>query len=382
LLAILLVITFAIHLAAVNIASAGPLVCAFIDWRARGEVDSTLVDASRRLARLGLFTLALGILLGFALLGILWAMDEEQYLTTLGAVPTGRWWFAAAEIGFYYLCMTPYALVSKEANRSRVWLLLPLLAATNLLYHFPPLFGVVSVAAERESFHGLDLTRDVYRQIATDPQTLSRIVHHWLAALAMAGLTLTYLGSRVEKSESQGGDARPVLLGSRIALLATVIQLPVGLWVVLQLTPASQKQVLGDDPAATALLGLSLLAASLLLQALVTVSLGDTSRGAVRRSLVWMAVILVLMSGTLHRIRQQAIGPSSQAQTRPTEPGGPRRSQCTWDRVGAAQLSSFGLGSTLPWSGCWNSPWSIVSGRTLSPQGVAMRSITAPSATR
>jgi hypothetical protein len=312
-LTILLVITFAVHLAAVNIASAGPLVCAFIDWRARGDVDSPSVDASRRLARLGLFTLALGILLGFALLGILWAMDEERYLATLGRVPSDRWWFAAAEIGFYYLCMTPYALMSKGANRSRVWLLLPLLAATNLLYHFPPLFGVVSVAAERDAVHGLELTRDVYRQIATDPQTLSRIVHHWLAALALAGLTLAYLGSRGRKSESSTDDARPVLLGSRIALLATVIQLPVGLWVVLQLPPASQKQVLGDDAAATALLGLSLLAASLLLQALVTVSLGDTSRGAMRRALIWMAVVLILMSGTLHRIRQQVIEPSSQA---------------------------------------------------------------------
>jgi hypothetical protein len=307
LLAILLVITFAVHLAAVNIASAGPLVCAFIDWRAGKDSDSPLINAAQRLATLGLFTLAGGILLGFLLLAILWAMDQEQYLNTLGAVPTGRWWFAAAEIGFYYLCMTPYALVSKGANRSRVWLVLPLLAATNLLYHFPPLFGVVSVAAERESFHGLELTRDVYRQVATDPQTLSRIVHHWLAAIAMAGLTLTYLGSRGKKSESPTDDARPLLIGSRIALLATMIQLPVGLWVVLQLPPASQNQVLGDDPAGTALLGLSLLAASLLLQALVTVSLGDISPTAVRRCLVWMAVVLILMSGTLHRIRQTSV---------------------------------------------------------------------------
>jgi hypothetical protein len=322
LLAILLVITFAVHLAAVNIASAGPLVCAFIDWRAGKDAESPLLDASQRLARLGLVTLAVGIVLGFSLLTILWAIGEDSYLTTLGSVPVDRWWFAAAEIGFYYLCMTPYAFVAARPNRSRMWPVLPLLAATNLLYHFPPLFGVVSVAAERDAFHGIELTRDVYRQVVTDPQTLSRIVHHWLAAVAMAGLALMSLGHRGTKPVTHANDMRSVLWGSRIALMATVIQLPVGLWLVLELPAGSQNQVLGDDPAGTALLGVSLLAVSLLLQALVTVSLGDTSSAAVRRCFIWMAVVLVLMSGTLHQIRQKAFEPPAQSrfesESRPT----------------------------------------------------------------
>ncbi len=308
--------------------------------QARGGAiaDAAIVDAGQRLARWGLIALAFGVLLGFGLLAILWAMGEDRYLAMLGRVPVDRWWFAAAEVAFYYVCMTPYSMTAGRTKQSRAWLLLPLLAATNLLYHFPPLFGVVSVAVEREEFHGLELTRDIYRQILTDPQTLSRIVHHWLAAVAMAGLALMVIstargthktGTGTSPQPSVGNEIssrlgasprfdaapsdRPVLWGSRIALLATVIQLPVGLWVVLQLPAGMQNQLLGEDAVGTALLGVSLLGASLLLQALVTVSLGDTSRGAVQRSLVWMAVVLVLMSGTLHRIRQKAIEPSSQA---------------------------------------------------------------------
>ena len=105
--------------------------------------------------------------------------------------------------------MTPYAVTAGRANRSRAWLLLPLLAATNLLYHFPPLFGVVSVAVERDEFHGLELTREAYRQIVTDPQTLSRIVHHWLAAVAMAGLAFMWLGIRQPRtSEATNSSGR------------------------------------------------------------------------------------------------------------------------------------------------------------------------------
>jgi hypothetical protein len=327
LLTILLVVTFAVHLAAVNIASAGPLVCALVDWRGRARggaiAGAALVDAGQRLARLGLVALAFGIMLGFGLLAILWAMGEDRYLETLGLLPAGRWWFAAAEVAFYYVCMTPYAVTAGRAKRSRAWLLLPLLAATNLLYHFPPLFGVVSVAVERDEFHGLELTREAYRQIVTDPQTLSRIVHHWLAAVAMAGLAFMWLGVLQPRTTEASKGARPVLWGSRIALLATVIQLPVGLWVVLQLPAGSQEQLLGEDAVGTALLGVSLLGASLLLQALATVALGDTSRAAVRRCVLWMAVVLVLMSGTLHRVRGVRMDSNAGSEQGPARQTGP-----------------------------------------------------------
>jgi len=83
--------------------------------------------------------------------------------------------------------------------------------------------------------------------------------------------------------------------GAWLALVPTLLQLPVGLWVLLQLPLAERDALLGSDLYATGLFALALLAALRLMHQLAAVALGDTERKQIVGSLSTMALVVALM---------------------------------------------------------------------------------------
>ncbi len=72
----LFVIAFAVHLLAVNTAAAGPLIAAALEWRGTRTGDAAYTSLGRRMARLSLSSFFVGVLLGAALLVVLWRTDR------------------------------------------------------------------------------------------------------------------------------------------------------------------------------------------------------------------------------------------------------------------------------------------------------------------
>jgi hypothetical protein len=322
---LLLVAIFTIHLLAADLAMAGPLVSLWLEWRERRHGERLPGQVGRGLAWWSIGALALGVALGLLAVVVLPRVEPAAYREVFGRVPASRWWYAAGEVAFSLVCMALYAGLWNWAwfARHRWWhRLLAVLAATNLMYHFPPLFTMISTLSMRPDLRGRVLDVDLYRKLLLDGETLSRVVHHWLAGVTVAAVAAMLLGAGgwacgergrtgLGTGESEGEVRRAGLVraAARVALGATMLQIAVGVWVLLAMPSAMQSQLLGEDWIATALFGISIIAALGLMHYLSIVSLGGTSRSAVYRAAFVLAIVVFLMVATLHRARQDVLEP-------------------------------------------------------------------------
>jgi hypothetical protein len=267
------------------------------------------VAISRRLAVWSLAGFVAGILLGAVLLAILWSTDAA-YWAALHRVPEHRWWFFGGELAFYLVCMMAYVWLWNGGSRpsGRWWhRLLAVLASTNVLYHFPPLFTMLSLMCTRPNLAGAELDRSLYVELFTDAETLARLAHHWLSAITTAGIALLLLASsRSGKSQPQPqcvGRDWAATFGARAALLATALQLPTGLWLLFAAPEKTQAQLLGGEISTTIVFAIAVMIIVLLLQYLAAAALGDGSRWTAVKSAAALLVVLLLMSYVLHHTR-------------------------------------------------------------------------------
>jgi len=313
---LLLVAAFTAHLVAVNVAAAGPLFCVALEWRGMRRGDSDIMAIARRFAVLSLSGFAVGVFFGAVLLAILWYV-EPSYWAAIRRVPEHRWWFFIGEIVFYLVCMVAYVWlwnrvvgthVIASRPRGRLWHpLLAIMAATNVLYHFPPFFTMISLMKTRPELAKATLDRSLYVTLFTHAETLSRVAHHWLSSITTAGVALMLLASprhrELQPEAEQRSSDWSATFAARVALLATALQLPTGLWLLFASPAQAQSQLLGGQISTTLLFATAIFAMVLLLQSLATAALGDSSRSTAVKSAALLLVVLLLMSYVLHHTR-------------------------------------------------------------------------------
>ena len=187
--------------------------------------------------------------------------------------------------------------------------LLAIFAATNLLYHFPPLFTMISLMSTRPELASAVLDRSLYVELFTDGETLARVAHHWLSAVATTGVLVMLVGSRKDRSVDSNAPsisrAWAAIFGARAALAATALQLPAGLWLLLVSSAAVQSRLLGGDIAGMALFGSAIVAMVVMLQFIAVAALGDDSQGTAIKAAVLLILVLLLMSAVLDRMRSE-----------------------------------------------------------------------------
>src|SRR6478672_5197631 len=150
---ILLALLLAVNLLCVNVASGSPLLAAWLDWRStRG--DNSAARAAVWLARASLVALIAGTALGLIVGWLKWDADYRAlWLGPLSYKLKGaviEVVFSFALILGWWLWLPGKSGGSKTATIIRS--LLAVLAATNLLYHFPLLFSVAAhLQSERET---------------------------------------------------------------------------------------------------------------------------------------------------------------------------------------------------------------------------------------
>ena len=312
-----LVALLAAHLLAVDVASAGPLVALWCEWReARGCAAAG--RAGRFLVGAACVGLVAGGLLGLAAGWIVWDDDFRSLLGRLSSkIHFGGW-----ELLFSLVLLSvqlAWWRGDPQATRfRRLWRgLVGLLAGTNLLYHFPVLFVVISTLARRGEVAGPAITSSQFRQLLVESEVLARTTHFALAAFAVTGTLWMLYGLRLHAAARSGDPShldqaahddsgrRIVLWGARLALIPTFLQMLVGLWVVTAVDPAAQQRLLGGDLVAAGLLAASVLLSLWMMHVLAAIALGEVQPSKVRRGVLLMVLVVALMTGTSHRALRQ-----------------------------------------------------------------------------
>lgn len=314
-MAVLHTILMGLHLLAVNVAAAGPLVCIWLYSRA-GQGDACADQVGRRLAWASFYSLLVASAIGGLLVVLAWFDQQTGYWQAVGRFSSREYGFAAAELVFSFVCLWIYAR-TWDRWLTRPWLhgLVAVLSATNLLYHFPPLMTVLGELAVRPELAAEEtITHAVFRQLMVRPDVLAQVLHFMVASLAVSGWALMCVARQERGQESTVESQEPkdvttsydrlVSAGAWIALAASLAQLAVGVWVLMVLPITTRYLLLGNDWLTTGLFVLAIVASFAMLHLLATVALGDTSDVAVRRSGMLILIVVLLMVAMMSRVRR------------------------------------------------------------------------------
>jgi len=304
LLSILLVSS---HLLAMNLATAGPLLALWLRCR-RGGDDPLSQQIGLAVVGISLAGLLVGMLLGGA--AILFAPDEGLWNALL-RFPASAYWYGAAELAFSALCLLGMVAVWHRGGWWK-WLVgvLAMLSVTNLSYHFPPWMLVISNLASDPGWAAGELfDRAQLLPLMLREEVLALSVHVVMSSIAVAACGVLWLVARkdAETIESPGG--RQIARGAAIcALVVSVLQIPIGVWVLLSLPAGGRNALLGDSLLASLLFIASLLLVFRLLQRLFSVAMGEFDRKQVQH-VVWLLIaVVVMMTASMRLSREAAAG--------------------------------------------------------------------------
>jgi hypothetical protein len=291
-----------LHLVCVNLASAGPLLCPLLQWRSSG--DDALARVGRRLVAWSLVAFFVGGAVGL-LHGWMWWKSAPDRLAGALERLSSKVHFGLWELAFYVACMAIYWAWWKFSPPRRVaaklaHALLAFMAATNLLWHFPPLMTIlVHTAANAPT--GDAITSSEFRSLMFSATILPRCVHVWLASLAVAGISLALLAALERRKNLSDSPAleRATRTGGHIALIATLLQALVGAWVLFASPSLEQSRLMGGNIWATLLLLASVAAALWLMHLLATIAMGEIELKQLFTAAAIMTLVIFTMSATL-----------------------------------------------------------------------------------
>lgn len=293
-----LTVVVALHLTVVYVAMMGPLVCLWLQWRARRDDLAARLD--RYFLRLSVLSMLVAAMLGGLALLLIGRLFPSAYLAAARVLPERRYWYGGVELVFSLGCFV-LALATPQGavfSRTRFWIrwLATLLGGTNLVYHFPTLFVMLGVLCVRPDHWGHEIK---FTALLADGEVLARVAHHLFAALVVTGMAAAWYGARRGREESLA-----IVWGARLSAIAMVCQLLSGLWLVMALPVDTRQRLLGEDTLAAGLFGLSLLATLVVLPRLVAMALGHVERRHAFASLALLLVTLLLMTATRHQTRE------------------------------------------------------------------------------
>jgi hypothetical protein len=315
------------HLLAVNLAAAGPLASLVVESTAARRGLTAGDEIARRVASGALLAFFAGAAIGGGLLWVLWLRQSDPFVAAMLRFSPSKLWFAGAELAFYAACQAIYVWMwprpwRKTPAGRATHRALAVLAATNLLYHFPPMMVVIADVATGQLDAPGVIDAAAYRRLAFTPAVLSRSLHHILSAVALAGLYAVVVAWLAAGRQAEAATGQPqrraAAWGGRISLAATMLQIPVGVWVLLALD--NSRAVMGGDWAATGSFIAAVVAALGLMHHLAALAFGDVHRNSVRSAVTLFVVVVLLMTSTLVLARRgehrtsptgQAIAPAS-----------------------------------------------------------------------
>lgn len=280
-----------------NIACAGPLIAVWLSWQ--GPDDSLRSSLGRQLMWLSIVSLSLGMLTG----GLMLLSSPSEGLTlALKRFPASAYWFAGAELLFSLVCMliglALWSCVSKW------WLaLLAFATSTNLFYHFPPLMAMIGELASNPNWTDIDIiNRPDVLQLMRHSEVLSLTFHFGMSSFAVSAIVVLALIARHPLND---GALTPMARKSAlIALVASMSQVPIGVWLLTSLSNTSRSALMGDNLFASMAFILAILGTIKLLQTLFSIALGQTDSKTLRTAVTHVCGVVLLMTTSLRLSRE------------------------------------------------------------------------------
>lgn len=305
-------LTLAAHLLCVNLAAAGPLICIWLDCMGRRRQHSDLwATAVTKMALASLLALQAGVVFGLLSAGWLYHQQNTAYLDAFLRVQSRALW-GVAEIAFSLVCLLTYFAWARYGRREARWQrvvhrTLAVATATNLLYHFPPLFAILSELAQLPDQPGKVSSAD-FRDWLMEPLVIAKSLHVWGASLAVAGIFCAVVAPRFPEEQYKNG-LNPIRSGGICwCLLATTTQLFSGMGIIMYLPNTAQFQLTGGSLGDTALLVVSVLLTFRLMQQSVSPAFGRATSREANLLMGHVVLVVVLMTGTLLQIQTRAPG--------------------------------------------------------------------------
>lgn len=291
------------HLLANALAGGGLLVAGIAPlWSRRGGA----ADAQRRLAIASAWAMGIGLLTGGLGVSLVLVDGDPSYESAAARVPLGSYGMLAAEWAFTAALLAVYlAWWDRLRHVPILHSFIALVASTNFLYHFPTMMIVLGRLAEAPHAAAPVVTRDVFRDVISEPHLLAKTLHFWALSLLAAGVTLWWL------ARDRGVQAaRVVALAGALAMFATGVPL-------LATTPSVTARLLGGfgNPAGWAF-WCGVIAAIASLAFVARAACGAGGRPARAAALVTAAALLMTAAVTTAR---HATNPGAAIDIRATE---------------------------------------------------------------
>ncbi len=304
LLRFLLLLTFLLHVIPMNLVLGGGMVAGWAALRGEGfaragrqrEAEGMRAVAGGLAALLPAAT-AFAVTFGVAPLLFLQVLYGQLFYTSSVLMAWG--WLAivpAVLLGYY----GHHALAARDGAPGRATAWLGFGSAAAFLFTAWVFTMNMTLMLRPERFPGIHAASDLGLYLHLDePMLWPRFLHFVVAAFAVTGLTVAYLGAARRRADpALGGAMRDY--GVRLFTVATLVEFAVGAWFLSSLPAPVRATFMGGWPGHTSLLAASVLMA---LVALVVVP----------RSLAGGSTLMVLTLGGMtvirHRVRALMLAP-------------------------------------------------------------------------
>lgn len=283
------------HLLASALAAAGPLLVAGfrVSRRMRTEGD----DALRRVTLWSVSAMAIGLIVGLLSLGLVWHLPTTGYQAAAVRFPAGAYQMLAAEWCFTAFLYGLYLATWRQlAKRPLLHGFIALVAATNLLYHFPTIMIVLGALAEDPALAAEEeIARPVVLRLMLSPALLAKATHYWALCLLVSATAIVVAAAR-------SSAANLVRAGAIAGLAGTVAIVFSGVAALLQIDTSTQRALIGGDLLATTALGIAVASALGIGNTLLSLAIDATNPTGVRRVVGLLVLAVAAMAWASHRL--------------------------------------------------------------------------------
>lgn len=295
------IITLSLHLILMNLASVGPILAIWLDVRATRQKSEEIASVGRTIGWWSVVALVLGIGLGLVQGVLVWTQGDQAYFEAIDSVWDSKIIYGFWEIAFSLTCTIGYLAWWSMGKRASRWQrffsrFLAILSATNLLYHFPTLFTILGLIARGEVEVEPPIDSGQFRTLLIHGEVIWFTLHFWFASFAVSGLVTGMLCLRrlsEDKREPTSG------IAFTIALVATLLQIPVGFVLTTTLNSTQQSRLMGGNTLCTALFAISVGLAFWLMHHLAGLAFFDRSWRKANMALMTLGGTIVLMTATM-----------------------------------------------------------------------------------
>lgn len=311
LLQTLLVLGFYLHAIPMNLVLGGTPLAATLLWLGRSDKSSYTYKTGKTVAMSLPLFISFAVTQGIVPLLFLQLVYGPMFYTSsiLMAVP----WLAVVGVlilGYYTTYVVIYRYLKPESSPEKatfmllgasiVFILIAFVFSTNMTLMLYPQKWMEFYQVSADTLSGVNWP-------IVDAQVIPRYLHFFLAAVAIAGLLIGVFGLNWSKKDQELSEWA-LRLGTRIYLIVSLIQIPVGMIFLMSLPSQISRKFMGQDIPATAVFGLGMVLTLISLGAGFK-SFNGRSPLAFKVTLTSALLTVLAMVVTRHQLRHFLISP-------------------------------------------------------------------------